>query len=176
MKRTIIEEVQEFKRLMGEATSTASSGAYEQPLGFNQSQPTTICPHTGQPLMGSEIGTQAPSVDVVDVTVGIVPMNEPTSYDGDMNTNPQQPGFDDMPYLSSHPSDWSFEGDEDEFLTNQGWQRPQAQGNGVEVNMAGGEDEEAMSAAFDELDDDVDDDVFNSLQMFTETKNGLGWK
>ena len=43
------------------------------------------------------------------------------------------------------------------------------------------DDEEAMSVAFDELDDDEDedgdgDDVFNSLQMFTETKNGLGWK
>ena len=27
---------------------------------------------------------------------------------------------------------------------------------------------------FDVLDDDTD--VFNTLRMFTETKNGLGWK
>ena len=174
MKRTIIEEIQEFKRLIGEATSTASSGAYEQPLGFNQSQPTTICPQTGQALVGSEVAPQAPSIDVVDVTAGTIPMDEPTSYEGDMNTTSQQPGFDDMPYLSSHPSEWSFEGDEDEFLATQGWERPTGPDN-IEISVDD-EDEEAMSVAFDELDDDDDDDVFDSLQMFTETKNGLGWK
>ena len=105
MKRTISEEIQEFKRLIGEATTTTSSGAYEQPLGFNQPQPTSPCA--------------------------------------------------------------------------QGWERPEAQG-GAEIGMVD-DDEEAMSVAFDELDDDEDedgdgDDVFNSLQMFTETKNGLGWK
>ena len=168
MKRTITEEIEEFKRLIGEATSTASSGAYEQPLGFNQPQPTTTCPQTGQPLVGSEMGMGAPRVAVVDITT--TPPGNPTT---------QQSQFDDMPYLSSHPSDWSFEGDEDEFLSNHGWERP----TGDEIDMSAAfdeldddDDEDVMSAAFDELDDDEDEDVFNSLQMFTETKNGLGWK
>ena len=173
MKRTLIEELQEFKRLLGEATTTASSGSYEQPLGFNQSQPTTICPQTGQPLVGSEVTPQAPSIDVVDVTKAAIPMDEPTSYEGDINTT-TQPGFDDMPYLSSHPSDWSFEGDEDEFLTKQGWERPTGPDN-IEISVDDDGEEESMSVAFDELDDD-DEDVFDTLQMFTETKNGLGWK
>ena len=96
-------------------------------------------------------------------------MNEPTSYEG--NTNTVQPGFDDMPYLSSHPSDWSFEGDEDEFLQTQGWERPVGPDT-VEVDI---DDEESMSMAFDDMDDD-EDNVFDTLQMFTETKNGIGWK
>ena len=170
MKRTITEEIEEFKRLIGEATSTASSGAYEQPLGFNQPQPTTTCPQTGQPLVGSEMGMGAPRVAVVDITT--TPPGNPTTQQSN------QPQFDDMPYLSSHPSDWSFEGDEDEFLSNHGWERP----TGDEIDMSAAfdelddDDEDVMSAAFDELDDDEDEDVFNSLQMFTETKNGLGWK
>ena len=108
----------------------------------------------------------APEVDVVDVTSGVVPMDEPTSYEGNMNTT-SQPAFDDMPYLSSHPSGWSFEGDEEELLQSQGIQRPMAQTQNVD-------DEEEMSKAFDVLDDDTD--IFNTLQMFTETKKGLGWK
>ena len=166
MKRTISEEIQEFKRLIGEATSTANSGAYEQPLGFNQSQPITTCPQTGQPLVGSEMGTNAPTVDMVDISTPS--LGSPTG----IPTPTGQPGFDDMPYLSSHPSEWSFEGDEDEFLTTQGWERPTGPDN-IEISSDGGE-EDAMSVAFDEMDDD--EDVFDTLQMFTETKNGLGWK
>ena len=189
MKTTIREEINNFKRLIGEATDTSSSGAYEQPLGFNQSQTPSPCAQKRQPLVGSEIGTNAPSIDVVDVTQGVVPMNEPTSYEGNMNTT--QPGFDDMPFLSSHPSGWSFQGDEEEFLKSHGWDRPEGPTNmndesamsvafdelddegevGLDSDM---EDEEEMSAAFEMLDDDTD--VFNTLNMFTETKNGLGWK
>ena len=180
MKRTLKEEIEDFKRLIGEATSTASSGAYEQPLGYNQSKHIckpacpTPCPHSGQNLVGSEVGTDAPNIDVVDVTKAVIPMDEPTSYEGNMNTT--QPGFDDMPYLSSHPSDWSFEGDEEEFLQNQGWERPQSTDTiDVSLDVDDDDDEEIMSVAFDEMDDD-EDNVFNTLQMFTETKNGLGWK
>ena len=68
MKRTISEEIQEFKRLIGEATTTTSSGAYEQPLGFNQPQPTSPCAQKGQPLVGSEMGLNAPTVDTVDIS------------------------------------------------------------------------------------------------------------
>ena len=166
MKTTIQEEIKNFKRLIGEATDTSSSGSYEQPLGFNQERPTTICPTTGKRLVGTEMTMSAPEVDVVDVTSGVVPMDEPTSYEGNMDTT-SQPAFDDMPYLSSHPSGWSFEGDEEELLQSQGIQRPMAQTQNVD-------DEEEMSKAFDVLDDDTD--IFNTLQMFTETKKGLGWK
>ena len=114
MKTTIQEEIKNFKRLIGEATDTSSSGSYEQPLGFNQERPTTICPTSGKPLVGTEMTMSAPEVDVVDVTSGVVPMDEPTSYEGNMDTV-SQPAFDDMPYLSSHPSGWSFEGDEEEL-------------------------------------------------------------
>lgn len=168
MKRTITEEIEEFKRLIGEATSTASSGAYEQPLGFNQPQPTTTCPQTGQPLVGSEMGMGAPRVAVVDITTG-----NPTTQQSN------QPQFDDMPYLSSHPSSWSFDGDEDEFLSSHGWERPTGDESDMSVafdELDDDDDQDVMSAAFDVLDDDEDEDVFNSLQMFTETKNGLGWK
>jgi len=167
MKTTLKEEVSNFKRLIGEATDTSSSGAYEQPLGWNQTKPTSPCAGGVSSLVGSEIGTQSPQVDVVDVTQAVIPMDEPTSYEGNMNTT-TQPAFDDMPFLSSHPSDWSFEGDEDEFLQSHGWERPSG--------PTTPEDEEAMSIAFDELELDDDTDVFNTLQMFTETKNGLGWK
>ena len=159
MKRTITEEIEEFKRLIGEATSTASSGAYEQPLGFNQPQPTTTCPQTGQPLVGSEMGMGAPRVAVVDITT--TPPGNPTTQQSN------QPQFDDMPYLSSHPSGWTFDGDEESMLQSHGIQRP------VDSSMVGDEDEEAMSLAFDELDDDTD--VFQELKMFSETRL-LGWK
>jgi hypothetical protein len=180
MKTTLREEIEDFKRLIGEATSTASSGAYEQPLGY-QNKPTSPCLQSGQGLVGSEIGTNAPTVDTMDITPKPgcsscgkteVPMNEPTSYEGNMNT--VQPGYDDMPYLSSHPSDWSFEGDENEFLQNQGWERPTGPDT-IEVDIDIDDDEENMSMAFDEMDDD-EDNVFDTLQMFTETKNGIGWK
>ena len=81
MKPTLKEEIHNFKRLVGEATDTSSSGAYEQPLGFKDQRPTTICPQTGQPLVGSEVAPQAPSVDIVDVTQTVIPMDEPTSYE-----------------------------------------------------------------------------------------------
>mgnify|MGYP003630955923 CR=1 FL=1 len=169
MKTTLIEEVNNFKRLIGEATDTSSSGAYEQPLGWNQSKPTSPCSGGVSPLVGSEVGAQAPQVGVVDITSQI--NQQPTTQVSN------QPSFDDMPFLSSHPSDWSFDGDEDEFLQNHGWERPSG--------PTTPDDEEAMSVAFDELGHDsaddeleLDDDtnVFNTLQMFTETKNGLGWK
>ena len=127
-------------------------------------RPTTICPNTGQPLVGTEVSPNAPNVNVVDITQGVTPMDGPSSYEGNMDTS-QQPAFDDMPYLSSHPSGWSFEGDEEELLQAQGIERPMGpNGDGV--------DEEQMSIAFDELDDDTD--IFQELQMFTETRN-LGW-
>tara|TARA_R110001592_G_scaffold71438_2_gene218396 strand:- start:1289 stop:1843 length:555 start_codon:yes stop_codon:yes gene_type:complete len=184
MKTTLKEDIKNFKRLIGEATDSSNSGSYEQPLNFNMDRPTTICPNTGQPLVGTEVLPNAPSIDVVDVTSGImhqmpdgtmmpgathgspsmIPMNEPTSYEGNMNTT-TNPNFDDMPYLSSHPSGWSFEGDEEDFLQSQGIQRPM----GPEMEE---EDEQAMSDAFDALDDDTD--VFQELQMFNEARN-FGW-
>ncbi len=167
MKSKLKEEIQNFKRLIGEATDTSSSGSYEQPLGFNQQRPTTPCPTSGKPLVGSEMGIEAPTVDVVDVTKGVVPMDEPTSYEGNMNTAVSD--FDNMPYLSSHPSGWSYEGDEEELLKRHGLERPQNPNMGSEET----EDEINMSIAFDQLDDDTD--VFQELKMFTETKNGLGW-
>lgn len=164
MKTTLKEDIKNFKRLIGEATDSSNSGSYEQPLNFNMGRPTTICPNTGQPLVGTEVLPNAPSIDIVDVTTGVVPMNEPTSYEGNMNTT-TNPNFDDMPYLSSHPSGWSFEGDEEDFLQSQGIQRPM----GPEMEE---EDEQAMSDAFDALDDDTD--VFQELQMFNEARN-FGW-
>lgn len=164
MKTTLKEEIKNFKRLLGEATDSSSSGSYEQALGFDMPRQTTTCPTTGQPLVGTEVSPNAPSIDVVDVTTGVVPMNEPTSYEGNMDTT-VNPNFDDMPYLSSHPSGWSFEGDEEGFLQSQGIERPM----GPEMEE---EDEQAMSDAFDALDDDTD--VFQELQMFNETRN-FGW-
>ena len=165
MKPTLKEEIQNFKRLVGEATDTSSSGAYEQPLGFNQSRPTTICPQSGQPIVGSEVAPQAPSIDVVDVTQAVIPMDEPTSYEGNMNAT-TQPGFDEMPFLSSHPSGWTYQGDEEELLQRHGLERPTAPDTDVD-------DEEEMSIAFDEMDDGTD--VFQELKMMSETTNGLGW-
>ena len=144
MKPTLKEEIQNFKRLVGEATDTSSSGAYEQPLGFNQSRPTTICPQTGQPLVGSEVAPQAPSIDVVDVTQAVMPMNEPTSYEGNMGTTISD--FDDMPFLSSHPSGWSYKGDEEELLQTHGLERPVS----PDMEEYEDEDEKQMSIAFDE--------------------------
>ena len=164
MKTTLKEEIKNFKRLLGEATDSSSSGSYEQALGFDMPRQTTTCPTTGQSLVGTEVSPNAPSIDVVDVTTGVVPMNEPTSYEGNMDTT-VNPNFDDMPYLSSHPSGWSFEGDEEGFLQSQGIERPM----GPEMEE---EDEQAMSDAFDALDDDTD--VFQELQMFNETRN-FGW-
>ena len=179
MKDTIREEILNFRRLIGEATDTSNSGSYEQPMGFDMDRPTTICPNTGQPLVGTEVRPNAPTVNVVDIT-----MNQPTSYEGNMNTN--QPAFEDMPYLSTHPSGWSFDGDEEDFLSKQGIQRPtvskdeEIMGSNFDEMDNGyvDEDEEIMSANFDEMDDDDDDDddVFNTLDMFTETKKGLGWR
>ena len=77
----------------------------------------------------------------------------------DMGTM-SQPGFDDMPFLSSHPSDWSFEGDEEELLQRHGLERPTA----PETDMYD-DDEEQMSIAFDALDDDTD--VFEELRMMS---------
>ena len=119
MKSTILEEIKDFKRVLGEATTSSNSGSYEQPLSFNMDRPTTICPNTGQPLVGTEVSPNAPTIDVVDITHGVTPMDGPSSYEGNTNTL-QQPAFDDMPYLSSHPSGWSFEGDEEALLQTQG--------------------------------------------------------
>tara|TARA_R110002020_G_scaffold455_1_gene2307 strand:+ start:1320 stop:1913 length:594 start_codon:yes stop_codon:yes gene_type:complete len=197
MKETLKEEILNFKRLIGEATDTSSSGSYEQPMGFDKPRATTICPTTGKQLTGTEINPSAPSVDVVDVTKAVIPMNQSTSYEGNMNTT--QPGFDDLPFLSSHPSDWSFEGDEEEFLARNNFERPENpeinsysqdnfyDGDDEEQVMSMNfdemddgyedEDEEMMGMNFDEMDDDdKDDDVFQTLSMFTETKNGLGWR
>jgi len=170
MKPTIIEEIRNFKRMIGEATDSSNSGSYEQPLSFDMNRPTTICPNTGQQLVGTEVSPNAPVIGVVDVTKGVVPMNQPTSYDGNINST-TQPAFDDMPYLSSHPSGWSYEGDEESMLQSQGIQRPVGPSMGMVDNDE--DDEEAMSLAFDELDDDTD--VFQELKMFSETRL-LGWK
>lgn len=184
MKETLKEEILNFKRLIGEATDTSSSGSYEQPMGFDKPRATTICPTTGKQLTGTEINPSAPSVNVVDVTKAVIPMNQPTSYEGNMNTT--QPGFDDLPFLSSHPSDWSFEGDEEEFLARNNFERPKNPNDDEENIMSMNfdemddgyedEEEEMMAMTFDEMDDDDEDDVFQTLSMFTETKNGLGWR
>lgn len=211
MEQTLKEEILNFRRLIGEATDTSSSGSYEQPMGFDMPRPTAVCPTTGKPLMGTEVNPSAPTIDVVDVTKSVMhqmpdgtmmpgathgeqqggpsmmPMNEPTSYEGNMNKT--QPAFDDLPFLSSHPSDWTYDGDEEEFLSQHGIERPQNpnQGNTEEEIMSLNfdemddgymdEDEEMMSDNFDEMDDDDDEDeVFETLSMFTETKKGLGWK
>jgi hypothetical protein len=90
MKKTLKETIKEFKRLTTEATSTASSGAYEQPLGYTPKHvctPACPTPCPGQPqLVGSEIAPDAPTVDVVDVTVDSSPVPEgwdeiPFEYD-----------------------------------------------------------------------------------------------
>jgi hypothetical protein len=173
MKLNLKEEILNFKRLIGEATDTSSSGAYEQPLGFNQSKHVCTpvcakpCPHSGKNLVGSEMGIQAPTVDVVDVTQGVVPMDEPTSYEGNMDTTLSD--FDNMPYLSSHPSAWKYEGDEEDLLNRHGIERPTNPNPDTDET----EDEKNMSIAFDQMDDGTD--VFQELKMFTETKNGYGW-
>ena len=48
MKTTLKEEIKNFKRLLGEATDSSSSGSYEQALGFDMPRQTTICPTTGR--------------------------------------------------------------------------------------------------------------------------------
>jgi len=57
------------------------------------------------------------------------------------------------------------------MLQSQGIQRPVGPSMGMVDNDE--DDEEAMSLAFDELDDDTD--VFQELKMFSETRL-LGWK
>jgi hypothetical protein len=166
MKSNLKEEIQNFKRLIGEATDTSSSGSYEQPLGFQQ-KPTSPCSRGGQPLVGSEIGAQAPNVGVVDVTQAVIPMDEPTSYEGNLDTTVSD--FDNMPFLSSHPSAWSYKGDEEDLLKRHGMERPTNPNSDTEET----EEERNMSIAFDQLDDGTD--VFQELKMFTETANGHGW-
>ena len=77
MKKTLKETITEFKRLTTEATSTSSSGAYEVPLGYNNQNTPQVSPcDTQPPLVGSEIMTDAPSIEVVDITtdtVGVEP-------------------------------------------------------------------------------------------------------
>tara|TARA_R110000751_G_scaffold26051_3_gene70057 strand:- start:261 stop:797 length:537 start_codon:yes stop_codon:yes gene_type:complete len=178
MKTTLKEELYNFKRLLGEATTTASSGAYVQPLGFDQVQPKSICQRTGQPLVGTEIGSSAPNVNVVDVTQrGVLTPPAPTEFDGGY-TQPVS-DFDSMPFLSSHPSEWSFDGDEEELLRTHGLERPVNPNNDMEYDVRidnstyDNDEEEEMSAAFDEMDDGTD--VFQQLKMMQETTKGLGW-
>ena len=56
MKTTLKEEIQNFKRLTTEATTTANSGSYEVPMGFDvpEEDPITI----GDDLIGMEISTR----------------------------------------------------------------------------------------------------------------------
>ena len=65
MKITLKEEIQNFKRLTTEATTTANSGSYEVPMGFDSPE-VTDC--GGDNLVGMEIGIDAPEIDVVDIT------------------------------------------------------------------------------------------------------------
>ena len=77
MKKTLKEEINEFKRLVSEATTTASSGSYEQPMPFS-SEEERICEMCGQPisstcecegtrLVGTEISDEAPEVTVIEL-------------------------------------------------------------------------------------------------------------
>ena len=66
MKTTLNEEIQNFKRLTTEATTTASSGPYEVPMGFDVPNEEPVC--VGDTLTGSEVSMEAPEVDVVDIT------------------------------------------------------------------------------------------------------------
>ena len=76
MKKTLTEEIKEFKRLVLEATTTSSSGSYEQPMPFS-SEETQFCEACGQPmstcecegtrLVGTEISDEAPEVTVIEL-------------------------------------------------------------------------------------------------------------
>ena len=138
MKKTLKETIIEFKRLTTEATSTSSSGAYEQPLGYTPKHVCTSgcptpCSQSAPSLAGSEIADEAPTVDVVDITVD--------------NTSSEPEGWDTVPF------DYDFSKGEEEAMGEYF--------DGVET---------------DELDmDEEDDDVFTSLEMFTETTKGIGW-
>jgi len=127
MKKTLKETIKEFKRLTTEATSTSSSGAYEVPLGYNNTNQTPIPPCDIKPqLVGSEITPNAPTVDVVDITASSSPVPE---------------GWDEVAF------DYDFN------------------------------EEESMNNYFDEgeIEDEEEDGVFTSLEMFTETTKGIGW-
>jgi len=76
MKRTLKEEITEFKRLTTEATSTSSSGSYEQPMPFSSEEtqfcdicgkPMSMCECEGSRLVGSEISDEAPEVTVIEL-------------------------------------------------------------------------------------------------------------
>ena len=66
MKQSLNETLQTFKRLTTEATTTASSGAYEVPMGFENEEPCGYQDDAG--LVGSEVMLDAPEIDIVDVT------------------------------------------------------------------------------------------------------------
>jgi len=66
MKQSLNEALLTFKRLTTEATTTASSGAYEVPMAFEKEEPCGYQDETG--LVGSEVMLDAPEVDIVDIT------------------------------------------------------------------------------------------------------------
>jgi len=73
------------------------------------------------------------------------------------------------PEINSNSQDNFYDGDDEEQLMSMNFDEMD---DGYED-----EDEEMMAMNFDEMDDDdEDDDVFQTLSMFTETKNGLGWR
>ena len=77
MKKTLKEAITEFRRLTSEATTTSSSGSYEQPMPFSSEEETNFCEICGQPmsmceceggnLVGSEISDDAPEVTVIEL-------------------------------------------------------------------------------------------------------------
>ena len=150
MKKTLKETIKEFKRLTTEATTTSSSGAYEQPLGYTPKHVCTAgcpnpCPQSAPKLVGSEISYDAPTVDVVDVTTTV-----PTVDVVDTTTTAS------IPTIDSTPEGWDEVAFDFDF--NQG-------------------EEESMGDYFDEVEveDEEEDGVFTSLHMFTETTKGIGW-
>tara|TARA_R110000765_G_scaffold120001_1_gene215454 strand:+ start:41 stop:337 length:297 start_codon:yes stop_codon:yes gene_type:complete len=77
MKNTLKETITEFRRLTLEATTTSSSGSYEQPMPFSSEeedqfceicgQPSSMCQCGGSNLVGSEISDDAPEVTVIEL-------------------------------------------------------------------------------------------------------------
>tara|TARA_R110002012_G_scaffold280555_2_gene469114 strand:+ start:8312 stop:8749 length:438 start_codon:yes stop_codon:yes gene_type:complete len=145
MKQTLKEAIREFKRLTTEATSTASSGAYEQPLGYKPAHVCSVgcpnpCPHSKQNLVGSEISYDAPAVDVVDITA-VAPTVDAVGV---------------TPDTSLEPEGWEAVGFDYDFT--------QHEANSMDEYFNEGE-----------FEDEEEEGVFTSLEMFTETTKGIGW-
>ena len=85
------EEVKQFRKLaLLEATSTASSGSYEQPLEFEIERPQ-------EDFIGLSISDEAPEVSIVDITGGDVGGFEEITLDSeDMDTEEESDDSEDI--------------------------------------------------------------------------------